>query len=44
MKAERIDVATLQECPFYDNDMARLGWPGDWLPCHVLSAQQEPGR
>jgi hypothetical protein len=26
LKAERIDVAALQECPFYDNDMARLGW------------------
>jgi hypothetical protein len=26
LKAERIDVAAVQECPFYDNDMARLGW------------------
>lgn len=26
MRAERIDVAALQECPFYDNGPARLGW------------------
>ena len=26
MKAERVDVAALQECPFYNYDMARLGW------------------
>jgi vancomycin resistance protein VanJ len=26
MKAERVDVAALQECPFYNNDMARLDW------------------
>jgi vancomycin resistance protein VanJ len=26
MKTERVDVAALQECPFYDYDMARLGW------------------
>jgi endonuclease/exonuclease/phosphatase family metal-dependent hydrolase len=26
MKAERVDVAALQECPLYKNDMARLDW------------------
>lgn len=26
MKAEQIDVAALQECPFYDYGMARIGW------------------
>jgi vancomycin resistance protein VanJ len=26
MRAERVDIAALQECPFYDYDMARLGW------------------
>jgi len=26
MRAEQIDVAALQECPFYDNGPARLGW------------------
>ena len=26
MRAEQVDVAALQECPFYDYDMARLGW------------------
>jgi vancomycin resistance protein VanJ len=26
MKSEGVDVAVLQECPFYDYDMARLGW------------------
>jgi vancomycin resistance protein VanJ len=23
---ERVDIAALQECPFYDYDLARLGW------------------
>lgn len=26
MRTERIDVAALQECPFYDHGPARLGW------------------
>jgi vancomycin resistance protein VanJ len=26
MKAEHVDIAAIQECPFYDYDMARLGW------------------
>ncbi len=26
MRAEHIDVAALQECPFYDYEPARLGW------------------
>jgi hypothetical protein len=26
MKIEHVDIAALQECPFYDYDMARLGW------------------
>ena len=26
MTAERIDIAALQECPFYNNDMAHLDW------------------
>jgi vancomycin resistance protein VanJ len=26
MRVERVDIAALQECPFYDYDLARLGW------------------
>lgn len=26
MKTEQIDLAALQECPFYDHGLARLGW------------------
>jgi vancomycin resistance protein VanJ len=26
MRVEGVDVAALQECPFYDYDLARLGW------------------
>jgi hypothetical protein len=26
MKTELVDVAALQECPFYNNDMERIGW------------------
>lgn len=26
LQSERVDIAALQECPFYDNSPARLGW------------------